>query len=87
MLISCLIIFIQGGLKVLEWLSQLELGVAGLIFELYSLKFQNQYNLDSCNEFETLKGVAQKLSLPRKCFNLKAVLILLRHHDHCLFIA
>ena len=43
---------IQGGLKVLERSSKLELGVAGSIFEIHPQKFQNQYKSISCFNFE-----------------------------------
>ena len=68
---------IQGGPKVLEWLAKLELGVAGTIFRINPLKFQNQNNLESCINFEIFGAVSQKLCLPRIILVLLTVLILL----------
>ena len=44
-------VLLQGGLKVLEQLAKLEMGVAGSIFEVHLPKFQNQ----SCIDFEKIE--------------------------------
>ena len=71
-------VYLQGDPKVLEQLAKVELGVAGSIFEIHPSKFQN-FNLESCIDFEIVEGVAQKLNLPHPILVLLTTLILLSH--------